>query len=239
MTLPGFPPIPPPSARIGQAMPAGYRQGVIQSWNPLTLQNTVEIDGVLFTDLPVLGLAEFATFSAGDVVGLLVAGDTMAIIGQIVTPNTAQASEALGFLGAFVKSASVISLDTVTSTSYGDLAHVGPTVSAVHIGPSGKALVLLTAEMFCNEAASAVYMSVDVSAPSGIGPDDGKTLKLGKSGTLVAANLTHEMRATAAIYYDGTLTPGDQTFTAKYRVSVTGGAASASVASRNVTVIPL
>lgn len=238
MTIPGFPALSPPSAQIGQALPVLYRQGTIIAWNSLTLQSTVRIDGVDFTDLPVLGLSEAGTYGPGDVVGILVAGQTMAIIGQMVRPNTADASSALSLLSAFIKTDTINNFENVTSTSYGNLTTTGPTVSNVHIGPSGKALVLLTAEVNVNEQGSAVWMSFSVSGASTITTSDGRALKLGKSGTLVAANMIFEAFMTSAVYLDF-LTPGDNTFQAKYRIGSTAGVASAQAGNRNITVIPL
>lgn len=241
ISLNGEPVVSPPSARVGQAQPMLYRQGIILDWNPLTLENRVRVDGPdgpIFENLPVLGTAEAATYGPGAIVGIATVGQSWAIVGRFVTPGTPEAATALDFLGFFARSASVIDLDPVTSTSYGDLAHVGPAVT-VHIGPSGKALVILTAEQFCNQPAGAIYMSFEVTGANSLSPDDGKTLKLGLSGT--NTNIDSEHRASSIVYLDASVldTPGETTFTAKYRRSSSGVGANAVTASRNITVLPL
>lgn len=222
----------------GQAQPMTYRQGVILTWNRVTLQNTVRVGGATFTDLPVLGLGESATYDPGDVVGVMCVGSTWAIIGQLALPNTPAAASALSALAAFINTASVFPVDNITSASFGDLAHVGPTVTA-SIGPSGCALVLLTASLNFNEAAGGVAMGVDVSGATTLAPNTAEALTYIKSGTLVAANMILGGRSTAAVWFNGTLTPGSNTFTAKYLITVSGGIAQGQAGDRNIVVIPL
>lgn len=67
----------------------GYRQGVLTAWNAGTAANTVVVDGVAFTNLPVLSTAGLA---AGAVVALLTVGppgqrSSWLILGKLTIPT--------------------------------------------------------------------------------------------------------------------------------------------------------
>lgn len=112
---------------------------------------------------------------------------------------------------------------TTTSTSYTDLATVGPTVT-VTIGASGMALVLWSTRRF-NSGVNWTSMSFDVSGANTIAATDSDTLS----------------SSTGIDIVDGTqvlltgLSPGSTTFKAKYRV--TGG--TGTWIDRRLSVIPL
>src|SRR5678815_4260590 len=84
--------------RDGPALNVTYRQGTVLSWNSVTLENVVEVGGTPLTNVPVLGVAEADAFSPGDVVGLILAGSTWAIIGRLVIPGTTAATDATAAL---------------------------------------------------------------------------------------------------------------------------------------------
>lgn len=94
---------------------------------------------------------------------------------------------------------------TTASTSYVDLATVGPTIT---VTTGGKALVWIACQV-ANTGTNHTYMSLNASA--GVGPEDWRSLSADVS-----------MRLSNQIFYDG-LTPGSCTFTAKYRVSAGTG----------------
>lgn len=128
-----------------------YRQGVIQEWDPVTLANTVAIGGTggsVMTDLPVLGVAEAATLHRGAVVGIIIVMDpnkgsaTYAILGRLVIPNTPEATEALSHLSGITATGAVLTQESRSSTSYGDLTTFGPSVT-VTVRGTGRLLVCM------------------------------------------------------------------------------------------------
>lgn len=132
--------------------------------------------------------------------------------------------------------ASTPALQACTSSSYGDLATVGPTVTAA-IGPSGRAIVILSAAIAVDEAAGTGYMGVEVSTSGAEvlpgNPDDGRALHVGTSGTL--AGKIADAQTSLAVLLSG-LPTDTLTFTAKYRRLGSGG--TLQFTSRSMIVIP-
>jgi hypothetical protein len=120
--------------------------------------------------------------------------------------------------------ASVATSETTASTTYTDLATVGPT-QTVTIPASGKALVIVTALESTSNQSGIVFTSFAVSGASTVAATDARALE-------VQGN--NAVRASATSVVTG-LTPGANTFTAKYRTT----AGTATFAARDIVVIPL
>lgn len=99
--------------------------------------------------------------------------------------------------------------DTTTSTSYVDLATAGPAQAAT---TGGRAIVVVSALISNNTAGANSYMSWAVSGATTIGASDTWALQHRDSSTNGA------MQASRFYLAEG-LTPGVNTFTAKYKVS--------------------
>lgn len=112
---------------------------------------------------------------------------------------------------------------TTTSTSFTDLATPGPAVTTT-ISQSGRALVIVSG-MLKNSGLAFTRMSYAVSGASTVAASD--------TNGISVVN-TNEIEASRSSLVTG-LTPGSNTFTAKYRV--TGG--TGTFTSRSITVIPL
>ena len=117
-------------------------------------------------------------------------------------------------------------VNTTASTTYTDLATVGPVVGPITTG--AKALVMVSCYLQNNTAGVFSIMSCTISGATTDAASDATGLQHQTGST------TATIRATAAHLYD-TMTPGSNTFTAKYRVS--GG--TGTFGSRYVTVIPM
>jgi hypothetical protein len=81
----------------------GFRQGLVQAWDPATGSNQILVAGGTLTDVPILNTGEAVALKVGHVVGLLTAGGSWFILGRITTPgdpNFASASLAFGSAGA-------------------------------------------------------------------------------------------------------------------------------------------
>lgn len=214
---------------------ARFRQGLIRTFDPITLRNTVDIGGTIFADLPLLGVAESASLVNNSVVGVLtVRGDrgmvTNFILGRIVTPNTPAAKDAISYLANSSHVASVATQESTATATFGDLATVGPVVPDVLIGTSGKAQVTLSAKIILTTVTSApgkAYMGFTISGATGAGADSNAAV--GIEGAQATT-----LNGTRTILLEG-LTPGLQTFRAAY--SMTGG--TANFAARTLGVLAL
>lgn len=216
----------PPDAGVG------YRQGTIIAFDPVTLENTVRVAGTDLVDLPLLGLAEATTLRPGSVVGLLTSGSSWAIIGQLVIPGSAEAAAAISVTSANAYSVSTAAFESTASSTWTDLATVGPVVSEVRIGPSGRCLVWITCAMnplvTAGHCAMAYAITGATTVPTGDTPPD---LSLdGAVGT--------SMSASRLVLQEG-LNSGMHTFTAKYIATDFGGGGSARFGARNLTVMAL
>jgi len=113
-----------------------------------------------------------------------------------------------------------------TSTTYTDLATVGPTAS-VNIGPSRRAMVTLTGILSSNTAGAQAYMSFTAS---GAVPSDSSSISTA-SGSL--ANTRYQQSATFLVTG---LTTGSNTFTAQYKRNLAG---TATFENRQIIVVPI
>ncbi|MFJ8538192.1 hypothetical protein [Streptomyces sp. NPDC093591] len=120
------------------------------------------------------------------------------------------------------ESASVLISETTTGTSFTDLATVGPAVT-VETGPC--ALVIIHGSME-NTGAGSSRMAYDVSGATTIAAADNRGIGVfGTAGTGII---------TSGVAWHDDLTPGANTFTAKYRVASGTG----TFLSRRIVVVP-
>jgi hypothetical protein len=117
---------------------------------------------------------------------------------------------------------------TTTSTSFTDLdgpAIVGPSVTVT----TGVAAVVVVHATLSNSGTGASRMAYDISGASTVAAADNRGIGIfGVAGTGLVAGTT-------VLHTSGSLTPGVNTFTAKYRVSSGTGTFS----SRRIAVFPL
>jgi hypothetical protein len=227
------------SAPNTPSLPVSYRQGVILTWNTATLENTVRVGGPggpVFENLPVLGVAETATYQPGDVVGLINLGWTLAIIGQLVIPGSPQALSALSFLSSRIFVGEQLGSDSTSSSTFTDLASgVGPIVPDVLIGPSGRAVVI--ASCLFNYGAvnndSGGVMGYIIEGATTVAANDSQGPF---SYTQSSADYTIiDSKSLARVVSN--LNPGLHTFTAKYRAPFSGTVCNFS--DRVIVVIAL
>ena len=226
---------------VGQAQPILYRQGVILTFNPVTLQNTVRVDGTVLTDLPLLGVAEATSLVPGSVVGIQCVGSSWAIIGRFVTPNTADATSAITLVSQAIPSDFIVTQESTTSGAFVDLATVGPTVS-VNVKASGRLLLFLSATISIQPGANfpsawGGFMSVDVTGANTIAP----TAINGSLGFIFGDNALNQswvQSFTRMLVLTG-LNPGLTKFVAKYAVNLGGPPETALFRNRGIAVFAL
>jgi len=123
------------------------------------------------------------------------------------------------------QSAHIATTETTTSTSYADLATVGPSVT---VNAGTACLVSIYASLQNSTSGAVAKMSYAVSGASTIAASDVTAISL----TTAAAN---QAIRTGMTFLQTPLTSGSKTFTAKYAVS----AGTGSFVNRRITVLPL
>lgn len=229
-----FTPAPEPAAQDVR-----FRQGVVISFNKITLQNVIQVGNSLFTDLPVFGVGEATLLAAGAVVGILVVGageaaKTMYITGPIVTPNTQAAFDAIGLLSAQTTADAVMTQEGTTSTSYVDLATGGPIVT-VTVRQTGRLLITLSCWMqWAASVTNGGDMGIEMTGANTLTPTPG-TDSIRAWASLGGGNThTGQWTPCGQRLYEG-LNPGDTTIKALYK-SVSGGATAVDF-SRRILVV--
>jgi hypothetical protein len=171
----------------------------------------------------------------GDIIAAT-AADTVArlAVGANDTVLTADSTAATGLKWAAVSAfpttatATVATTQTLTSTSYSDLATVGP---AVTVTTGTKALVIITAQLNNNSSGgNNVYASYAVSGATTIAASDATCIQTNGDGGTGAGRI----RVSAANLV--TLTAGSNTFTMKYRC---GAGNTGAFSERNIFVMNL
>lgn len=156
-------------------------------------------------------------------------------VGDVATALAAKAPTASPtFTGNVVWSGATLRADSnevttgqsTTSTSYTDLATVGP---AVTVTTGTKALVIISTWMRNNTAGANVHASFAVSGATTRAASDNDDLFI-----KAVNNSTPALRASAAYIVEG-LTAGSNTFTMKYKVS----SGSADYEQRQISVIDM
>lgn len=204
----------------------GYRQGIVRAWNQVTAENTVEVGGVLITDMPILNTGEAVLLQPDDVVGILSTGGptaSWAILGRLTIPGTDAAASALRMVSSRIVAARDDAMGTRNTDTYGDLtgASAGPSVS-VRISSSGMALVFWSADsgkvawrrIATGGTSVAVSGATTVAANAAFSL--GIYLEHPVAGDPGAAVVAGGNQAAMMHLFTG-LNPGINTFTLKYR----------------------
>lgn len=219
-----------------------FRQGVIVSWNQLTAENTVMVGGALMENLAILNTSEAAILAPGDVVSILTAGSTWGILGRMTIPGTPEAVSSLSALR--FQSDTVEGTDSITSTTLADApTNPGPTVE-ITVGPTGRLLVMLTAEFSGQSNSTAAgntmncggYMGCELSGANSVAASASGSMKSAANLTVVSSTATIGISTggTRVRLYEG-LNSGLTTITGKYARQNYATLTSVNVYSRNIT----
>lgn len=125
-----------------------------------------------------------------------------------------------------ISSATTSASESTTSSTYTDLTTTGPEVASITTGT--RALVFISADLTNNTLGGKAFMSVTVSGATTDAASDAQAVHFQAYGSNATA------RVGVLLPYTG-LTPGSQTFTAKYRAA-TG---TAGFSNRRITVVAL
>jgi hypothetical protein len=153
---------------------------------------------------------------------------TYAIMGRLVTPNTQAATDAVNQLNDRMAAADLLVgvIGSSSSTSYGALGS-GPVVTA-HIGPAGRAVLLVGCGFGygATDAAVGGEMTVAISGATTRGASSDYALRshmalFGNTPSTVTVDSTIDVRQCMVSIVHG-LTPGANTFTGMYRATAAG-----------------
>jgi hypothetical protein len=209
----------------GPGKPVGYRQGVVVTWDQSNAENTVLVGGALMENLTCLNTSEAAILAAGDVVTVATYGNSWGILGRMTIPGTPEAVSALSALRT--ASDSVTATEDYSSSSFGDLATVGPEVELT-VGATGRVLVTLSAtieyeaERGFGANSAGGMMSFEMSGANTLMPFLSRAVRgrIEYSSAQVPTfdtDLTGILDASKVVLLEG-LNPGLTTFTAKYAI---------------------
>lgn len=231
----------------GPSQNVKFRQGTIVTFDQNTLNNTISVGGATLTNLPILGVAEASTLTRGSSVGVLVVGDgdqakTMFIIGRSVVPGTDDAINAITQLGQNVVTDFVAATETTTSSSFVDLATIGPQVS-INIRASGKALVFLGCTMANSNGGGpaagelwGAFMNFVSIGANVLGVQPGG---LGYQSAGVAGGGPFSEYSIARMIPLSGLTPGITIFRAQYAINIGGTSPIGRFRNRSMAVFAL
>lgn len=228
-------------------------QGVVVEWDADTGTNIIRYRGTDLHNVPIVrSNNEVLSLKPGDVVLLNIIGTgpfaTVYIVGQVTRPGPEVAAAIRAGVATGFFTASVSAFETLAQSGWHDLATLGPSLSSVPVGESGKALIIVGCEMGVGGPSafpSSRYAGMSFEARDSLGnvatsdvgtlvPSGNRALEL----QIPASADTDVIRVTASsppILVTG-LAPGEYTFTAKY--SSTAGF-EAQFGDRNITVIAL
>lgn len=193
-----------------------------QQDQPLALPGTVQsyTDGVAQVDID--GDLGTGARAARSQIGPLVAGDRVMV--QFRPPRGVFVIERYAGFSPAIDTAAVATTESTASSSYTDLATVGPAVS---MNTMTRALVTVSCTMAALGAAESGFMTFAVSGASTVAAASSRALELGGAG-----GTNTVWKASCVILLTG-LVPGINVFTAKYRVAL---GSNVDFASRTIIV---
>ena len=128
--------------------------------------------------------------------------------------------------GSNALAASVATNETTSSTTYTDLATVGPSVT---LTTGTSVIVWIQTTMYRTTSGNSAYISVAVSGATTSAATDARSTNATEFGANGALSIS------TVVYITG-LTPGSNTFTMKYKID---GGAAYNYYNRNIAVLAL
>lgn len=238
----------------GGGDPLSFRQGEVIAWDQETAENVIKVGNGLFENLPCLNTSEASLLVPGDVVGVMIAGSTWAVMGRLIIPGSPEAASSIRSITSRIQAAEDQDSGGRNSTAWGDLtgAAVGPSVT-VRIGSSGRALVFWSCELgqtlstatggvLVWETKNTPHVGIQVSGASTVAPSDQNALNVHLEfpavGQANAAQALFWLQGSMMHLFTG-LNPGLTTFTMKYRHDTLSPAAFSSFGAREIAVFAL
>ncbi|NIH81683.1 hypothetical protein [Amycolatopsis viridis] len=197
----------------------GWHTGVIESWDDLTGLNSVRINGNIFSNLPLLASNNTVRIEEGEVVGIIRVGTQYFVLGAVRAAGRGA--------GLRLATARVGTSESTSSTSWTDLATVGPDVTTYC---NGRVQMTYGGMILCDASGAQSKtggISVEVTGPTSVGPTAFDPAQLAAVNVYSAASVM----VTDTIE----LPPGQYRFRLKY-ISANGN--NIQFQSRRLTVMP-
>lgn len=222
-----------------------FRKGVILAYDQVTGENLVDVGGAQIQDIPVLGVAEAATYVPGASVGIQIVdtggSQSWFMIGRIVRPNTQAYTDAVNRLSDSIFSASINGTGFLATDDpvgwYDCNDAIGPQLIDVPVRSSGRLLIMLSAQMFAESSSNlpGAAMSFAMSGANTLAASNTRRLLLyGGVGAPNEVGL-----GSTWIYLAEGLTPGLVKIVAKYQQNTGASSGGSQFQSRNLTVFSL
>ncbi|WP_033288245.1 hypothetical protein [Amycolatopsis jejuensis] len=212
----------------------GLRVGVVLSWDTLTGENVVEIEGEAFPNLRAVQGGIGIRYTQGDVVVVMKKQTTFFILGRVAAPGGAAGSavqyDRLGAGGAGLPS---------TGGAWQYFSDNRASVTT-YIGSSCAALVLWSVDVAVNQSQGEIGWEITGASSVLPGAFTGMSIQLKESGALTPSpTVSATVSGHYVMSFGAGLRQGLNTFTMMYRVAVTGAGTGADFGNRTLTVIPL
>lgn len=218
------------------------RRGKVLSWDPFTMHNAIEVDGVTYEDIPCLNVIDSVTMMPNDRVEIITFSGLWYVLGRIVAPGTEDAERSIKYVQGV--SAYESGGSGGPSTSYGDLSvgGFGPAVT-FDVPPSGQVWVGISGHFSLSAVGGGTnnsvtqYMSFELSGANNLAPDDDWSIFAtaaysGSSTPGISYNASHSDE-----FFLTGLAPGATSFVAKYRSATSGtGTKASQVTHRRIRV---
>lgn len=209
-----------PSKALLESFDLGIRQGQVQAVDVINQKVDITLGGGDVT-IPAVSHASNYRPHVNDVVWVLTIGNDLLVYDRV------------GAFGPSIFSTAsasfVLTEQARTSSSYGDLATVGPTAT-VDVSPSGVLLVQVSCWMIMDTNTNGGAMGLELSGANSLSPSD-------LEAEVFVFGLTNAVGASSKVTLIYGLSPGATTITTKYR-STTGGS-SCSFSLRHLWALPL
>lgn len=213
---------------------SGWHTGIVRSWDESSNTNVVEVNGIALTNLKSSQTGIGVTYGAGDNVLILRKQTQYVVMGKMSVPGAALPDQ--------IRYAEISQLETTASTSYVDLATVGPTLDDVLIGSSRRFLLITNIfvkalNLVANLPSQSIggFMTVNITGASTIpvvGTVEGSWVI---PTNAFGGGTGHYSRMFVMTAANG-VNPGLHSFSTKYQSKT--AAVACGFANRNITVIP-
>lgn len=210
---------------------SGWHTGIIRNWDESSGVNVVEVNGIALTNLKSTQSGIGVRYDVGDNVLILRKQTQYVVMGKITIPGAGLPDQ--------IRYGEVSTQQATGSTTFVDLATVGPVMNNVIIGSSRRFLLIVNASIQCSGTASNQFiggeMTVNITGASTIPVVGTARASWIAQTTPITGGLVSVCRTFVMTSGNG-VNPGSHTFTAQYRSFL--ASPTCAFGDRAITVIP-
>lgn len=210
---------------------SGWHTGIIRNWDESSGVNVVEVNGVQLFNLKSVQSGIGVRYDVGDNVMILRKQTQYIVMGKITLPGAGAPDQ--------IRYGEVATLQSTASTTFTDLATVGPVINNVVIGSSRRFLLITNGYLTCGGTASNAFiggeMTVNITGASTIPVVATARASWLAQTTPNTGGATQVCRTFVMTSANG-VNAGSHTFSAQYRSFF--ASPTCSFGDRAITVIP-